>query len=185
MNSRSNLSRRGRLGAVPVALAVSMCALLIAACGSSKPRSAAKSKAYVTGVKYSECMRSHGVSNFPDPSPLGGLNGGPPSTTEMQSPAFISASNTCAKLEPHGGPQPGSGFTEQQLQQMLAKARCIRQHGFPNFPDPDASGNNIGRGTIPDNWTPDTPEAIIARKACAKMGAVIPGWFVEWNGSAD
>jgi hypothetical protein len=138
----------------------------------------------VIGVKYSDCMRAHGASNFPDPSPLGGINGGPPSSTETQSPGFISASNTCAKLEPHGGPPPGPGFTEQQLQQMVAKSGCIRQHGFPTFPDPDASGDDIGRGTSPAGWNPYAPAEIKARKACAKVGTVIPGWLVFSNGSA-
>jgi hypothetical protein len=181
MDSRSRIARRARQSIIPPAAA---CAVLIAACGSSKPGSTAKSSSYVAGVKYSECMRSHGVSHFPDPTPQGGLSGGPPSTTELQSPTFISASNTCVKLLPHGGPPPGPGFNEQGLQQMTAKAMCIREHGFPNFPDPDASGDNIGRGTSPAGWNPYAPASVKARKACARIGTVIPGWLVSWNGSA-
>ena len=116
---------------------------------------------------------------LPDPSPQGGLTGGPPSKTEMQSPRFISAFNICRKLEPHGGPPPGPGFTEAQLLQMLAKWRCLRQHGFPNLPDPDVSGDNIGRGTSAAGWNPDAPAAIQAMKACAKIGIGIPGWLVS------
>jgi hypothetical protein len=67
---------------------------------------------------------------------------------------------------------------------MIAKARCIRQHGFPNFPDPDASGDNIGLGTSPAGWNPEAPAAIKAREACATLGTAIPGWLVSWNGSA-
>jgi hypothetical protein len=176
MISRSNRSRRAQHG-VPLALAVITCVLLLAGCGSSKPRITTEASDW--RVKFSDCMRANGASNFPDPSVQGGLNGGPPSTTEMQSPRFSSAFNICRKLEPHGGPPPGPGFNEQQLEQMVAKATCIRQHGFPDFPDPDASGDNIGSGTSPSGWDPDAPAAIEAMKACAKVGIGIPGWVVS------
>jgi hypothetical protein len=78
----------------------------IAACGSSgKPSTAAASDGYAQGIKYADCMRSHGVPNFPDPTlsspgssptlflgvldfPLGaGLN--------IRSPAFKQAATAC------------------------------------------------------------------------------------------
>jgi hypothetical protein len=185
MNSRPNTARRAGRGTVSLAVAVIACALLIAGCGSSKPHSTSKSSSYVTGVKFSQCMRARGISDFPDPSPQGGLSGSALSTLETQSPTFSSAQSTCQTLEPHGGPPPGSGINEEQLQQMIAKARCIRQHGFPTFPDPDSSGDNIGRGTSPVGWNPYAPAAMGARKACATVGTVIPGWLVSWDGSAS
>jgi hypothetical protein len=50
------------------------CILAIAACGSSRSRSGSGSKTFAQGVRYSDCMRSHGVSNFPDPAPGGGFD---------------------------------------------------------------------------------------------------------------
>lgn len=181
-SSRSILARRLVRSAGPAAIA---CGLMLAACGSSKPHSTTKSKSYVTGVKYAQCMRAHGVPNFPDPTPQGGISSSALSIVEKQSPALSSAQHTCQKLEPHGGPPPGSGFNEQQLQQMIAKARCIRDHGFPSFPDPDASGDNIGRGTMPPGWNPFAPAETKARKTCAKVGSVIPGWVVSWSRSGS
>lgn len=50
-----------------LAIAVVISALAIAACGSaSKPKSSASVR-YSKNVKYADCMRSHGVPNFPDP----------------------------------------------------------------------------------------------------------------------
>jgi len=176
MHSRSNISRNAARVA-PIALLAVICGLLVGGCGSAKPHSTTEASDWA--VKFSVCMRANGASNFPDPGSQGGLGGGPPSKTETQSPRFISAFNICRKLEPHGGPPPGPGFTEAQLVQMVAKAHCIRQHGFPTFPDPDADGDNIGRGTSPAGWNPYAPAAIKAMNACAKVGTGIPGWLVS------
>jgi hypothetical protein len=176
MHSRSNISRNApRI--VSIALIAVICALLVCACGSSEPHST--TEATNLGVKFSVCMRAHGATHFPDPGSQGGLNGGPPSKTETQSPRFISAFNICRKMLPNGGPPPGPGFTEGQLVQMVAKVQCLRQHGFPNLPDPDPNGDNIGRGTSPAGWNPYAPAAINAMKTCAKVGIGIPGWLVS------
>ena len=48
-----------------VALAVLGCAVLLAACGSSSSKHSASAS---RGVKYADCVRAHGVPNFPDPT---------------------------------------------------------------------------------------------------------------------
>ena len=57
------------------------------------------------------------------------------------SPAFQSAQTACQHLLPDGGP-PSQSAAQRQAQTVagLAFARCIRAHGFPNFPDPTTSG---------------------------------------------
>jgi len=60
-------------------------------------------------------MRSHGVTNFPDPSGGAGgfnLNG---TGIDPQAPAFQSAQETCLKLLPGGGPgahPPGQAMAQ-------------------------------------------------------------------------
>lgn len=103
---------------VLITLAAITCGIAVAACGSSKSSStAAASGQFAQGVKYSDCMRSQGVSNFPDPSPGGGFNirglG-----AEPNSPAFASAQTACAKLQPGGTPPR---ITGAQLEKMAAK----------------------------------------------------------------
>jgi hypothetical protein len=119
-------------------------------------------------------MRSHGVSNFPDPVPGAGFDIGALGA-ETQSPAFIFAQKACAKLEP-GGPAPPQ-ITGEQLHEMFLKARCIREHGFPTFPDP-----SLATGLVPPDWNNEAPAAITARKACAHVGIAIPGWGAAWFG---
>jgi len=46
-------------------------------------------------LRQAECMRAHGVPNYPDPLPGGGFS--IPSTVDPQSPAFIAAANACRK----------------------------------------------------------------------------------------
>jgi hypothetical protein len=163
---------------VPIMLAPIACAATIAACGSSKSSStAAASGQFAQGVKYSDCMRSHGVSNFPDPAPGGGFDIPPQSAVgaEEGSPAFVSAQTACAKLQPGGSAPPR--ITGEQVHQMFLEARCIRQHGFPHFPDP-----SLGSGLIPPDWNNEAPASITARKSCAHVGIAIPGWGVVWFG---
>jgi len=87
-------------------------------------------------------MRSHGVPNFPDPSPGGGLLFRVTAAINRSSPAFREAQAKCRKLLPGGGP-PGPGSATHPSAQTLAKllkiAQCMRQHGIPQFPDPRTS----------------------------------------------
>jgi hypothetical protein len=88
-------------------------------------------------------MRSHGISDFPDPTTTGGgisisQHGGPGSDLNPQSPAFRSAQQSCGRLLPGGG--PGSAQpTAHDTAQMLHVSQCMRQHGIAGFPDPTQS----------------------------------------------
>lgn len=135
--------------------------LIVAACGGSSPSStsgslsssASNSSTQPTpaqiqqeqrdAVRFGDCMRSHGVANFPDPStdPRAFKESLDPSTTH--SPAFASAVHTCQHLLPNGGhpSQASTAHSRAQVAAMLAFARCLRSHGFPTFPDPTTSGD--------------------------------------------
>jgi hypothetical protein len=114
------------------------CALTVAACGSSGTPSGSnstRSSLANQALAYSRCMRSHGVTNFPDPTSNGGLS----YHGSTSSPAFNSAQTACASLEPRKV-APSSGHeTPQQAAQDHAKllrwAECMRHHGYPELPD--------------------------------------------------
>lgn len=56
------------------------------------------------------CMRSHGITNFPDPTfPNGSVKFTPPPGLDTSSPPFNQAQQTCEKLIPAGLPYSGSG----------------------------------------------------------------------------
>ena len=128
------ISARSTRASVCVALAAMSCAVAVAACGSSTQRSTTGRISYTEAVKYSECMRGHGVSSFPDPIP--GHPGQYPdlSPALLDSPAFKAAQSTCGKALPSpGGAQRTSAATRARL---LRSSECMREHGVPNFPDP-------------------------------------------------
>jgi hypothetical protein len=115
------------------ALAVIGCLVAISACGSSGGHPTLAS-AHADFLDYSKCMRAHGVPEFPDPSPGGGIHVNIGSGLNPFSPSFQAARNTCRKLLPGGGPP--SGHSAQRMAQLLAVSQCMRRHGISDFPDP-------------------------------------------------
>lgn len=113
-------------------LAAASCVVAVAACGSSVRALSASSIAR-SELRVSECMRSHGVSDFPDPGPGGGFNLNGTGINPF-SPAFEAAQEICNKLLPGGGPPQQA--SEQQKDRLVAIAQCMRSHGVPGFPDP-------------------------------------------------
>lgn len=62
-------------------------------------------------LKYSQCMREHGVPKFPDPQPDGGLLVRAGNGVDPNSPTFKAADKACKQLLPNvdGGPSTESG----------------------------------------------------------------------------
>jgi hypothetical protein len=101
----------------------------------------------------SRCMRSHGVTNFPDPGPQGQF---PPfhSDSAAAKQASMLAENACKSLLPRGGSEGTPQDRREKFAFALTVARCLRAHGFPNFPDPTASsqgGQSLSRAGIDTN----------------------------------
>jgi hypothetical protein len=87
-------------------------------------------------------MRSHGVTNFPDPTAQGQIAVSP---SEVQSPAFQSAQQACRHLLPNKGTPPR--MTARERAAALQFAECMRTHGQPNFPDP-SEGTPSSTGSV-------------------------------------
>jgi hypothetical protein len=118
------------------------CCLALAACGSTgAPSGTVTNSGSVNpsvrdaGLRFASCMRSRGVSNFPDPGAGGGINISPASGINPQSPAFQTAQRACKSFLPKGIGHPPTA-TAAQKRAALAFAQCMRSHGEPNFPDP-------------------------------------------------
>ncbi|MBV8219156.1 MAG: hypothetical protein JO325_11880 [Solirubrobacterales bacterium] len=140
-----------RLQAAAAAIAA---ATVIAACGSSSPSSSSTSSTgdpptqaqlqqmQQDAVRFADCMRSHGVSDFPDPttSPRDFKQALDPTTAH--SPAFQPAMSACQHLLPPRGGQNSQNPppSHAQIEAEIAFAGCLRSHGFRNFPDPSTTG---------------------------------------------
>jgi hypothetical protein len=166
--------------------------IAVAGCGSSSSSSynAGSTGPNVTaaanaqGLKLAQCIRAHGVPNFPDPTSngSGGIQiqqsdrSGSGSTTKVNGvpvngPAFRSAMNSCKSDLPNGG-HPTAAQTAQQKAKALAMSRCMRSHGVPNFPDPTfVNGPNGGLGVRIGGAgiDPSSPAFQAASKACGSI----------------
>jgi hypothetical protein len=155
------------------------CFVAISACGSSGADSSHAGGGHSSFLAFSECMRSHGVPQFPDPSG-GGIHISQGSNINPFSPSFKAAQARCRKLLPGGGPP--RGVSEQQKEQLVRTAECMRAHSVAGFPDPTtASPTNpqdysiiegIGGPSggvfllVPKTIDPNSPAFKQAAKAC-------------------
>jgi hypothetical protein len=120
-------------------IAVAAVSLLAAGCGGGSPTSAATTTQN-EALAYAHCMHTHGVPNFPDPDSSGQISKDQILAQNPSSPQFKTAQRACAQLWPYRNPDQNSAHHQSHTAAMLAFARCIRSHGFPNFPDPTSSG---------------------------------------------
>ena len=141
-------------------VAVAMLALIGAACSSAPADTAVDAGGGITdtapdqAVRFAECMRDNGVSGFPDPDASGELtvdaiaNG---SSVDTSSAEFTLALEACKDLEPPGF----TGHERDDAEQTgaLEFARCIREHGVPDFPDPLPDTPLVDTNRIPSAST--------------------------------
>ena len=162
--------------------------LTLAACGSSSSSSstnAANTAATANGNKaltFSNCMRSHGVPNFPDLGPNGRIQlqiQSTPNSTEVNGvavngPAFKSAMSSCQKYLPNGGKPPSGAPSPARQKAALEFAACMRSHGVPNFPDPKVTAGGVTISAA--GLDPNSPAFKAAQQACGSLTQkLLPG----------
>jgi hypothetical protein len=177
---RSPVRRLGARASAAAAVALLAAVALVAtACGGGgggASGSGGKSR-YQQALAFSECMRAHGVPNFPDPGGNGDFTiqgGGPASHGQNQSiggPQMTRANRECAHLLPNGG-VPTAAQRQQMQRQGLRFAECMRAHGVSNFPDPPTGA---GGGPVKLNLNPRSPQFQSAQHACLRL--LGPGSF--------
>jgi hypothetical protein len=142
------MSRKRRPLAAPALIAM---VALISACGSTAPASTGTGSGSSGGgnptatnhekaVKFAECIRTNGVSEFPDPDASGnfayGIKTGSP--LDPSSAEWQKAIGACKNLEP--ARFIPTHFTTTQTEARLKFAQCVRANGVNDFPDPTATG---------------------------------------------
>lgn len=150
-----NLRNTQRTGCGAAVCAAVLACLLAAGCGGSTQPTASAATRSDTPLKFAQCMRSHGVTNFPDPSPGGGIHLDKSSGIDPSSPVFQRAQKACAGKGL--GPLAQGPASAKARAQMLAFAKCLRRHGV-DVSDPTTSppvrsaaqgpGIAIGRGGV-------------------------------------
>ncbi|HWF72653.1 MAG TPA: hypothetical protein VG186_04865 [Solirubrobacteraceae bacterium] len=161
-------------GRILILLAAIGCASALAACGGSASGPTAKTS--TTQLALSQCMRAHGVPNYPDPTHGPGGEGFSINTAQGSStltvngipfsgPAFTAAEKTCKLFGGGSGPPP---ISESQKIALFHFAQCMRKNGVPNYPDPVfGPDGGIGRPGVP-GLSKNSPAVQHAATACNK-----------------
>ena len=118
--------------------ALALVALIGAGCGSNPPSETGAATATATktatardkAVKFAECIRTHGVSDFPDPNAKNQFEYG----VSVSPAVWNRAVSACKKLQPPGTLSGKRSPREQSG--ALRFAQCMRDNGVKDFPDP-------------------------------------------------
>jgi hypothetical protein len=103
-------------------------------------------------MKFSACVREHGVAAFPDPDASGELtidaiaNG---SSLDTSTATFKNAISACKDLQPAGF--TGGKRSAEKQEHALEFAQCIREHGVKDFPDPINGEPLVDTNRIPSS----------------------------------
>ena len=178
----------------PLTLVLAGLSLLVAACGAAASPSSVASigkttgttvadvganvttppnpviaaKQYEQAVKFTRCMRAHGIADFPDPSAGGGIQisgRGPNNDLNPSNATFVAAQNACQKYSPVQ--QPSAAAQAQLQAKALAFSACMRKHGVPNFPDPQFLSGGRVLEKITSGVDPNSPRFQAAQQKCS------------------
>ena len=147
-----------------------MAALIGAGCGSNAPSesvtagnsgaaadvtstgtataTAKKLTAREKAVKFAECIRAHGVSDFPDPNAKNDFEYG----VSVSETVWTQAVTACKDLQPPG--TLSSKRTSKQQSATLRLANCVRANGVKDFPDPVNGEPVVDTNKIPSSNRP-------------------------------
>jgi hypothetical protein len=142
--------------------------------GSSAPEGGAATQQKM--VAYAQCMRTHGVPEFPEPTEgrlliHTGNRDGHVTGVDPRSSQFQAAQKACGKLLPNGG-VPSAAEQARVRESALKLSQCMRTHGVPNFPDPVVSGGGVQlklRAGGANGIDPESPQFRAAQKACQSL----------------
>jgi hypothetical protein len=172
--------RRGRervCQASLVVVAILGAGRLLTGCGGgSAGPSAAQHGSVIShdnaALRYTDCMRTHGEPNMPDPTFSGRratLDITPSSGVNPSSPQFTAASKACQHLVSHGGAPAGPTITPADQADYLKAVACMRAHGFPGFPDPVFQNNDVTFNAAASRIDTNSSQYKSALTACQKL----------------
>jgi hypothetical protein len=161
--------------------AVAATASFVVACGGGEEETAspanARDKNRQAMLDYARCMRENGV-DMPDPKFEGGrvtMRAGGPGQ-KINEDEMRAAEKACAKYQDAiEAPDLSDEDKAEMKAAALANAKCMRENGVPDFPDPQFDEKGGARIKIDKSLDPESPTFQKAMKACEKtmpmMGA--------------
>jgi hypothetical protein len=165
MTQTTRLGRGRALLASGVLLAA---ATVLAGCGSSPGHAGGTGSARAGSATPDDqtmaivtCYRTHGDPSFPDPVYDPGDGRWHFAVSPGSAP--LGTQQACQHLFPSSNASPP--VPQAQFQQLVRLAECLRQHGIPNWPDPDPDGSF----PLPPSLLHKSPNWSQATRACAQF----------------
>ncbi|MBT8225290.1 MAG: hypothetical protein HKP61_07740 [Dactylosporangium sp.] len=119
--------------------------------------------------QYVQCLRDHGL-DVPDPTPGQEMVRIDPKNPEDQAERALMACRTFAVA-----PEHSAQVTAADLAKLRDYAKCMRDHGVSNFPDPDPKTGYFP-GLDKSNYDPNSEPVKSAIQACQALAPeVAPG----------
>lgn len=158
----TQITRRGRGGALLASGAMLAAAMVLAGCGSGGTPTAQAGSATPDDATMAivTCYRAHGDPSFPDP--VYDPSDGRWHFAISPGSAPYSTRQACQHLFPTDNASPP--VPQAQFQALVRLAQCIRQHGVPNWPDPDPDGSY----PLPSSLQTKKPAMVAALQACQR-----------------
>ena len=94
-------------------------------------------------LEFAQCLRDNGIDVDDPQDGAGGMRAiigsGPGSdgpTVDRRSEEFMAASDACSMYLEAARPEIDPEAEQERLEEQLALAQCIRDNGYPEYPDP-------------------------------------------------
>ena len=118
-------------------------------------------------LAFARCMRSDGVTSFPDPNANGEFNKVTMSQLESSNSHYQVASQSCAHLFPGMSGKSPSQVQAQQIANDEAKfVRCMRSHGVAKWPNPVIEQGRLVFDSRAVGIDPGSPRIAAKMQAC-------------------
>ncbi|MEU5943832.1 hypothetical protein ABZ807_32830 [Micromonospora sp. NPDC047548] len=148
------------------------------ASGAASPSASAsvsRQQLLALGQEWVQCLRDHGLTRMPDADltpegylqfpPQGGYNW---KTDLHNRPQVVEACKSIEDRYPPTAFRPKEQLSAEDLRKLAEYAKCIREHGVPDFPDPNARGEFDLTGTSLANGLPPR-QMNVAQDACKHL----------------
>jgi hypothetical protein len=164
--------------AIAAALVTAACSVSASSPASGDAPNAGGAANSPSAVAWIQCVRSHGIPEFPGPDGSGQI----PKVSSGQQvgvsdSVFQAAQSACEDLWPY---RQAPALTAQEQRDYLKAAACMRSHGITNFPDPTFSGGGVNF-PVPASIDTGSPQFTQARQTCEKL---VPAGL-RYSGSGD
>ncbi len=123
----------------------------------------------IQNLAFTQCMRSHGLPDFPDPNANGhGFGNQQQQQQEESNPHLGTAYSDCRHLLPSTPSSSGKKKVVPSQTQLVRFSKCMRSHGVPDYPDPNPDVS-LRTELAQLGINPDSPQFRATLRTCDRL----------------